>query len=422
MTLTETFEKNIKNLNSTQKKGIENCNKTLQNSIKDLNKEMEKFKTGLETVRSSVDDKLSVGIDGVAKQRKSLLKSTRALEDFVIVAQKEIDERFPFKETVTLDEVKYWNYEAFKEWLRNFSKFVNNIDKQRSVTDHTMGLDFALKKRPAYTPFDKIRDLRDDLRDLFQTDYSIVKIIEDLNSIVTETADFEDKITHKESDITLLKEKISNNNSVISDLKNKITVLENESELKKLRDAKVKFQEHELEIGHLINPYKKSFRLYTRIPGAASYIIASARSYEENTIDTFLNDANNNFQQLKDLITEMIAKADNIDLKANLVNRCRQLIERINSGKITILKDEYLTFKENVAKLSENKTIVAHLETLEMHKAEIDTLEQENTKAQEELQNQELNLRDLQTQLREREKRFNDLYSEGLNFNFLKSK
>ena len=74
MNVTQTFEQNIKELSSTQKKGIENCKKTLHNAIKELNKTMDKYKEGLKTVRSSVDEKLSVGIDGVAKQRKSLLK------------------------------------------------------------------------------------------------------------------------------------------------------------------------------------------------------------------------------------------------------------------------------------------------------------------------------------------------------------
>lgn len=419
LALTETFEKNIKTLNSTQKKGIENCNKTLRNSIKELNKEMNKFRTGLETVRNSVNEKLSVGIDGVAKQRKSLLKSTRALEDFVNLAQKELEERFPFKE-VNLDEVKLWNYEDFKEWLRNFSKCVNNIDKQRVVTDRIMGLDFAFKKRPAYTPFDKIKGLRDELRELFQTDYSLIKITEDLDILVSETKDYEDKIFNKESEISVLKEKISKNDSIIDDLKDKITVLENESELKKLRDAKIKFQEHELEIGHLINPYKKSFRLYTRLPDSQTYIVSSARSYEENTIDTFLADSDNNFQQLKDLITEMITKAESIDLKANLVNRCKQLLERIDAGKIHKLKDEYLALKDNLAKLSENHVIVGHLEQLEKHKSEIESLEQENMKAIEEVENEDLNLKDLKSQLGEREKKFNDLYDEGTNFIFQK--
>ena len=239
--LTESFEKNIKDLLSTQKKGIDNCNKTLQNSIKELNKEMDKYRKGLETVRNSVDEKLSVGIDGVAKQRKSLLKSTKALELYVDVAERELEEKFPFKET-NLEEVKLWNYEDFKEWLRNLSKFVNYVDKQRVSTDRIMGLDFALKKRPAYSPFEKIKGYRDTLRDLFQTDYSILKILEDLDIIKTESADFEDKIDKKNKEISILKEKISINESRVNSLKENIVSLENEEELKKLRDTKIKFQ------------------------------------------------------------------------------------------------------------------------------------------------------------------------------------
>ena len=420
MSLTESFENNLNNLSSTQKKGIESCKKTLQSSIKDLNKEMDKFRTGLTTVRSSVNEKLSVGIDGVAKQRKSLLKSTKALEAYVDASEKELEERFPFKET-NLDEVKLWNYEDFKEWLRNFSKMVNNFDKQRVATDRIMGLDFALKKRPAYSPFEKIKGLRDTLRDLFNNDYRLLKIIEDLNNLKGETKEFEDKIQKKENEISILEEKINKNNSNIDSLKQKIDVLENEEELKKLRDAKIKFQEHELEIGHLINPYKKAFRLYYRLPDAQSYVVSSARSYEDNTIEAFISDSDNNYKQLKDIITEMIDKADKIDLKANLVNRCKQLLERIDTGKIKKLKEEYLLFWDNLNKLSENKTIVAKLEELEKYKSEIDVLSEENDKLSEQLENEELNLTELKDALSDREKRFNDSYDEGINFVFQKN-
>lgn len=420
MNVTKTFEDNIKKLNSTQKKGIENCKKTLQSSIKELNKVMDKYRTGLKAVRASVDEKLSVGIDGVAKQRKSLLKSTRALESYVDVAEKELEERFPFKET-NLDEVKLWNYEDFKEWLRNFSKFVNNVDKQRTQTDRTMGLDFAMKKRPAYSQFTKIRELRDTLRELFQTDYAILKILEDMEIINTESYDLEEKISTKEAEIADLKSKINSNESIIEKLKTNITSLENEEELKKLRDAKIKFQEHELEIGHLINPYKKAFRLYTRLPEASGFASSAARSYEDNTIDTFLSDSENNYQQLKELINELINKADKIDLKANLVNRCKQLLERVEAGKIDDLKGTYLSFKENLAKLSENKAIVAKLDELEKYKTEIDGLQEKNAKFSETLENEELNLKDLLDQLNDRDKRFKDLYEEGINFVFQKN-
>ena len=420
MNVTQTFEQNIKELSSTQKKGIENCKKTLHNAIKELNKTMDKYKEGLKTVRSSVDEKLSVGIDGVAKQRKSLLKSTRALEDYVNAAEKELEERFPYNNT-DLDEVKLWTYEDFKEWLRNFSKFVNNVDKQRTTTDRIMGLDFAMKKRPAYSQFNKIRELRDTLRELFQTDYAVIKILEDMEIISTEAYELEDKISVKEAEITDLKDKISSNESVIEELKGKINILENEEELRKLRDVKIKFQEHELEIGHIVNPYKKAFRLYTRLPEASGFATSAARSYEDNTIATFLSDSENDYQQLKELINELINKAETIDLKANVVNRLKQLLERINAGKIDKLKANYLSHKENLAKLSENKAVVVKLEELEKHKTTIDSLQQENSKFSETLENEELNLQDLDNQLADRDKRFKDLFEQGINFEFQKA-
>jgi hypothetical protein len=421
LNLTQEFEKNIKNLISTQKKGVDSCNKTLQHSIKELNKEMPKFKSGLETLQNLEDEKMSVGVDGVAKQRKSLLKSLRALGDYVRVAQQELTERFPDKEVVSLDEVKLWKYEDFKEWLRNFSKFVNNIDKQRQTTDSIMGLDFMLKKRPAYSPFEKIKSIRDTLRDLFQTDYSLIKIIEDLVIIINETKDLELKIDNKNNLITSLKEKIINNNVIAQKLREKIVILENEGELKKLRETKIKFQEFELEIGHLINPYKKAFRLYTRVPNSKQYIITTARSYEDNTIETFLLDSEEGFPQLKDLINEMILRADEIELKANLVNRCKQLLERIDGGKIKDLKDEYLSFKANLSKLSENQKVVAKLEELEGYKTEIDASNKENEKLTADLENEELNLKDLKNLVAERDKKFNELYNDGINFVFQKN-
>ena len=90
-------------------------------------------------------------------------------------------------------------------------------------------------------------------------------------------------------------------------------------------------------------------------------------------------------------------------------------------GKISKLKEEYLSYRDNLAKLSENKSIVAKLEELEGYKSDIDSMTQENTKFSEELENQELNLKDLTTALTDREKRFKDLYDEGINFVFQKS-
>ena len=72
-------EEKINEIHSGQKRLIDTSHKLLIDGIKDLNKELPKFRKGLEQVQKFEEERMSIGIEGVAKQRKSLLKSLRAL-------------------------------------------------------------------------------------------------------------------------------------------------------------------------------------------------------------------------------------------------------------------------------------------------------------------------------------------------------
>lgn len=412
MAISQNNEKKIIQLQAQHKKLLENNKKILFSSMKDINKELPKYRKGLNQLLELEEEKMSIGVDGVAKKRKSLLKSVRALGSFVRISKSELETRLP-EEKINLDEVKLWQYEDFKEWLRNFSKMINHIEKEKSNSDRIMGLDFALKKRVATNPFDKIRQSRNVLRDLFQNDFTVNKIIEDLNKLQIEIQELEELLSSKNQKLRELNKLIEDKNSNINSIQKEYEKSENEGEIKKFRDAKINFKEVELEIGHLVNPFKKIFRQYSRMEGNQSYILSIARTYEDNTIHTFLDDSENEFKELKDLMNELVNNAEKIDLKANLKNRCKQLINRIEKGKIKQIYLDYRDLADKIAIFSENAKVVSALEDLDKLKEEIDNLNDAKTTLESEVEKITTEINDALDQLKEREKRFNDSFDEG---------
>lgn len=413
--LARKFADDIKSLEDQQQKLLDEVNKTLTNNLKDINKELPKFKRGLTELTELEEEKMALGVDGVAKQRRSLLKAVRALGDWVRYSEAELEEKMPESE-VDLKQAKEWTYEEFKEWMRTFSKLVTNIDKERQKMDRTLGLDFFNKKRRAVGPFKKIRDCRNQLKELLQTDYQLVKILEDLHRLQAEVATLEDQLAAEEGKLREMEERKAGWEEQARQIGEDISKRENEGKLREYRKLKTSFQEADLEIGHAVNPFRKVFRQYTRSQVAGTYLIGVARQYEDETITTFLQDAEGGFQQIQDLLNDIIKNADQLKLKANLVHRCKQLLDRIEKGKLAELQKTYLDLGRQVEAFSEDSKILAAVEELDGKKEQIDKLNHDATHLGGEIENQKATIEELQKTIEERKERFTKIHTEGVNF------
>ncbi|MFW9994794.1 MAG: hypothetical protein ACFFD4_22320 [Candidatus Odinarchaeota archaeon] len=403
------IDKQLIDLNKAATKKLEKIKKDLVKDLKELDENFSKFRTALVDLKDFTD-KIAEDPEKYSSKGKLWFKSLNALADFTKYADHRSTEFAP-PDYTSVD----FTYDELKQFGRNFSSMLNDIDKELSRANQIMGIDFSLKKRSATTPFGKLKKIRNDLRDMLQGDYRLIKVLEDSEKVKQEIKDLRNEISRTEKDEEELVTIITAKESLLDELAQQIKYKENDSNYAVVREKKVDGEKERLEIGTKINPLKKTFRLLvnkSREIDINFAAVGAGQVYEKDVMEAFMKDAPE-FRQLKILLETLVEKQNELKIKKNVVVKCENLLNSINSQNLAKRYQELMKYLEEIAELEKNPKILEIVNEIEELKNKIDntTREVELSKEREELISNKLE--ESQKSHEERLSRFEELLKDG---------
>lgn len=244
------------------------------------------------------------------------------------------------------DEKKDLTTTELNRFVRDLSRMINEINKEKATVDAIMGLDFMLKKRGVYGSLSKIISDLSKLRDLQKEEYTVVKAIEDLESLDRDVIRIGDQIDQLKKDKISLEEKQIETENLEREKENiKKNLLENPVIFNSRKNG-IRMTELEIEIGKQLNSFKKIFKKYGREIQRGSIsgefgLVSTASAYEQNPVQKFLEENEEN-SEIRALLEELIkVGSTELKLKQKNINNLTQAMRRIKQGKLDSDKKEW---------------------------------------------------------------------------------
>lgn len=244
------------------------------------------------------------------------------------------------------DEKKDLTTTELNRFVRDLSRMINDINKEKATVDAIMGLDFMLKKRGVYGSLSKIISDLSKLRDLQKEEYTVVKAIEDLESLDRDVIRIGDQIDQLKKDKISLEEKQIETENLEREKENiKKNLLENPVIFNSRKNG-IRMTELEIEIGKQLNSFKKIFKKYGREIQRGSIsgefgLVSTASAYEQNPVQKFLEENEEN-SEISALLEELIkVGSTELKLKQKNINNLTQAMRRIKQGKLDSDKKEW---------------------------------------------------------------------------------
>ena len=405
----------IKQVENFHKKTLDNAKKNLLKAIDDLNENLPKLMAGAKQLEEVEQNFMAGGIEAAAKKSRMLFRATKTLGDYARYVQAQLNE---FPEKIDRKQVENWKFEDFKDWLKTYNKLINNIDIERKKANDIMGLDHAIKRRVTEGPLNKLVYVRNTLSDLLCNEWQIIKALEDLYNLEEEIDTTRNSIENLLAQQSELENQIINFTQKKDSFEKEIHTLEEQGQVKVYREFKIHYQSKELEIGHQINPFKKSFRLLgtkgSNLKDVGSFEIMTAKNYEDDVIGTFYSDVANDFRNLSMLCQALVNHADELDLKGTQVHRMKQLQQSIADGKLKRLYLEVTQTKEKMKELEKDPILVKDLEIIEQKRQELNQTQEYLEKEQFSLDNIKSKLIEENETEKLRLNRFDELVNEAM--------
>ncbi|MCK5345354.1 MAG: hypothetical protein KAR20_18215, partial [Candidatus Heimdallarchaeota archaeon] len=229
------------------------------------------------------------GVQKITKKGKIYFRSLKVFNPFLHFLNTQAS-----KLTIP-DEKKQLTSSELNQLIRNLSRLVNDVNKEKAQVDAIMGLDFLLKKRGIYAAFAKTTSELNDLRDLQKEEYSVVKAIEDLESIVRDIENIRvktEQLKEEKLDLEVQLKVAQESRDKKEDIR---TALVGNPIISNSRQRGIRITEIEIEMGTHLNSFKKKFKKYAREVQRGSIsgefgLVNTALSYEENPVQKFLNE------------------------------------------------------------------------------------------------------------------------------------
>ncbi len=354
------------------------------------------------------------GVQKITKKGKIYFRSLKAFNPFLHFINTQMTKlKIPEgKKQLTSSELN--------QFVRNLSRLVNDINKEKAQVDAIMGLDFMLKKRGIYAAFAKITSELNDLRDLQKEEYSVVKAIEDLESIVRDieniqvkTKQLEEEQNNLEAELKLAEESLNAKEEIR-------TALVTNPLISNSRQRGIRMTELEIEIGTHLNSFKKIFKKYAREVQRGSLsgefgLVNTALSYEENPVRKFLEEPENN-PEISALMEELMAVGEaSLHLKQKNILNLSRALKNIQNGKIDPQKNEWHELKQRKIKddtSTEFKKINGELNICEN---EIKGIEENITGIKENISLRSREMTNLSESLENRQNRSMEITEEVMN-------
>ncbi|MHA2289661.1 MAG: hypothetical protein ACXABG_12830 [Promethearchaeota archaeon] len=280
------------------------------------------------------------GVQKITKKGKIYFRSLKAFNPFLHFINSQSSKlKIPkVKQQLTSAELN--------QFVRNLSRFVNDVNKEKAKVDAVMGLDFMLKKRGVYSAFAKIISELNLLRDLQKEEYTVVKAIEDLESIVKDIENIQIKSEQLENERVDLEIQLESTEDTRNKKEEVKTALVSNPIISNSRQRGIRMTELEIEMGTHLNSFKKIFKKYAREVQRGSVsgefgLVNTALSYEKNPVQKFLEEPENN-PEVSALIEELIKVGEKyLHLKQKNVSNLSRALKNIQDGKFDPPKNEW---------------------------------------------------------------------------------
>ena len=322
----------IEQIQRQKKKGIIEAYKKSKNFLLSIQKEAKKVKEGCEKLIKETESKLTE--EGMKKikfrSQFESLKAINALSHFIEDQLNDFTVPDPSKE-LTSDELN--------QFIRVVSRLMNDINRERSITDRIMGIDYIIKKRTIYSPLGKLTAELSNLRDLQKEEYQIIKAIEDLKELRKDIQKLTDDISRTKTEINEFQKEYEDLEKVKEETEGEINLILENPLIKDSRNSGVRMTELEIEIGRHLNSFKKIFKKYAREIQRGSIsgdfgIVNTALAYEKTPVQSFLKEEDGN-PEIIALLEELIkVGSSDLHLKQKDINNLKQELKAIQQEKM----------------------------------------------------------------------------------------
>ncbi|NHJ02016.1 MAG: hypothetical protein EAX86_07705 [Candidatus Heimdallarchaeota archaeon] len=402
----------IEQIEDQKKKEISNAYNNSKKIRESIVKNTDKVKEGCKSLIEETDPQLTEeGVKKITKKGKIYFNSLKAINRLVhLLADKFNDFDVP-------DPNHQFTSSEFNQFIRTFSRLINDVNQETKQTDSIMGLDFMLKKRSVYVPIGKLASELSTLRELQKNEYQIIKTIEDLRDIITEVNTLDDNIQDTKNELMEAQNRLETLKREEIEIEKQISLYLENILIKSSRQRTIRMRELEIELGKHLNSFKKIFKKYAREIQRGTFsgdfgLVNAALSYEEDPVQRFLTETDEN-PEITALIEELLKIGETeLKLKQKDINNLRQELNQIKSGKMNKMKEEWKTLE--AAQISNEKTpeyieINKKLTDLESQMEELKVKIAEND---EDIKLKEKELAQFKESLVERGERANELYTE----------
>lgn len=394
------------------KKTINLAYKKNKNLLLSIQKHAEKVKEGCEKLIGDTEPKLTE--EGMKKikfrSQFESLKAINALSHFLDAS---------FSNFQVPDPSKKLTSNELNQFIRVVSRLLNDINRERSLTDRIMGIDYVIKKRTIYSPLGKLSTELAKLRDLQKEEYRIIKALEDLKELRTDVKELTEKVSKTHADIDKFQKELIDLEKVKEGTEREKKIILENPLIKESRGRGIRMTALEIEIGRHLNSFKKIFKKYAReiqrgsISGEFS-LVNTSLAYEKSPVQSFLKEEEGN-PEIIALLEELVkVGASDLHLKQKDINNLNQELKAIQQEKMDSWKIEWkqhLMEKEKVGESSEFKSLN---EKLTQYEKKIETLKANIEEKEEEIKLNKKKLTQLSESLKERHHRAKDIATEVL--------
>jgi hypothetical protein len=388
------IQQNISLINDKCKKYIKTANEKSQKIRLVIQKYKKKIIEDTEKLIEETDPQLTEeGVKKITKKGKIYFRSLKAFNPLIHEIHNQASKlKVPGqKKDLTSTELN--------NFVRTLSRMINDINKEKARVDAIMGLDFILKKRRIYGALGNINSELVKLRELQDEEYSIIKALEDLESLERDVKKIQELIEQLLEETEDLEKQLENTVSIKTKKEVvKDSLLRNPT-IYNSRMRGIRMTELEIEIGKHLNSFKKIFKKFARETQRGSVssdfgLVGSAIAYEKNPVQKFLEETEGNPEILA-LLQELInLEKSALNLKQKDVNNLTRALKNIQAGKDDENKNEWhdLNQKKKVDESSPefsktNKELIKCEEELEEIDKSISSIEEEIARRKKEYSN-----------------------------------
>ncbi|MHA1542006.1 MAG: hypothetical protein ACTSQH_03435 [Candidatus Hodarchaeales archaeon] len=335
------IKQNISLINNSCQKPIKTAYEKSKKIRIAIQKQKMKIIGNAEKLIEETDPQLTEeGVKKITKKGKIYFRSLKAFNPFLHEIHNQTTKLSVPSKKKQLTSTELSNF------IRSISRMINDVNKEKAKVDSVMGLDFMLKKRGMYGALGNINSELVKLRELQEEEYSIIKALEDLDSLGRDVNKTQENIERIIEEISDLEKQLESSLNVKTEKEGVKTSLLKNPTISNSRIRTIRLTELEIEIGKQLNSFKKTFKKFARETQRGSVssdfgIVSTAIGYEKNPVQKFLEETDANSEILT-LLQELInLENSSLNLKQKDINNLRRVMKNIQAGKNNDVKNEW---------------------------------------------------------------------------------